>query len=229
VETDGGRPRRAAEQHEKGSTDATGGLGPLSERLRLRGRQHYSNRVPDDVAWYARRVRTLGVDFGRKRIGLALSDPTGLIARPWKTLTGRGGVRQAAALLAREVEGLMAESDGLGLIVVGLPRRLSGEPNEQTAAVQSLVEHLRPMVTQLVVLQDERLSSREAEAHLARTHRNWRTRKPLVDAMAAAVILQDYLDEQPAARRRFADQGIGSPEDVHGMGERMADRDETPR
>jgi putative holliday junction resolvase len=181
------------------------------------------------VAWYARRVRALGVDFGRKRIGLALSDPTGLIARPWKTLTGSGGVQQAAALLAREIERLVAESDGLGLVVIGLPRRLSGEPNEQTAAVQSLVEHLRRMMTLPVVLQDERLSSREAEAHLARTHRNWRTRKPLVDAMAAAVILQDYLDEQPAARGRFVDRGTGAPEDVPGMGERMANQDETPQ
>jgi putative Holliday junction resolvase len=78
---------------------------------------------------------------------------------------------------------------------VGLPRRLSGEPNEQTALVVALAARLRAIVGDMpIVLQDERLSSREAETLLARRESDWKKRKPLLDAAAAAVILQDYLD-----------------------------------
>ncbi len=174
-------------------------------------------------------MRVLGVDYGRKRIGLALSDPTGLLARPWKTLEGTGRVASAAASLAREIESLLLEDDGVDLIVVGLPRRLSGESNEQTLAVQSLVGQLQTRVRVPVVLQDERLSSWEAEAHLARTRKNWRARKPLVDAMAAAVILQDYLDGQARAKQGSTggDADERQPERQRRESEeRVADRNE---
>jgi putative Holliday junction resolvase len=148
-------------------------------------------------------VRALGVDYGRRRTGLALSDVSGLIARPWKTITCAGGpVRLADALLA-EIASLRNEEGGLGAIVLGLPRRLSGEPNEQTAAVETLAAHLRALLEHTpVVLQDERLTSREAESLIARREKNWRRRRPLVDAMAAAIILQDYLDAQARESRR---------------------------
>ena len=144
-------------------------------------------------------MRALGVDYGRKRVGLALSDATGMLARPWKTLAVAGIDRQASAL-AREIEVLSAEPDGLAVIVMGLPRRLSGEPNEQTAAVRALFDRLGEATTVPIVLQDERLSSHEAEALLSIREKDWRKRKPLLDAAAAAVILQDYLD---AAARTF--------------------------
>ena len=144
-------------------------------------------------------MRALGVDYGRKRVGLALSDATGMLARPWKTLAVAGLDRQAGEL-TREVEVLSAEPDGLGVIVVGLPRRLSGEPNEQTAAVRALADRLGRTIAVPIVLQDERLSSHEAEALLSRREKDWRKRKPLLDAAAAAVILQDYLD---ASARTF--------------------------
>jgi putative holliday junction resolvase len=138
-------------------------------------------------------MRALGVDYGRKRVGLALSDATGMLARPWKTLAVAGLDRQAGEL-AREIEVLSAEPDGLGVIVMGLPRRLSGEPNEQTAAVHALADRLGRSTTVPIVLQDERLSTHEAEALLSVREKDWRKRKPLLDAAAAAVILQDYLD-----------------------------------
>ena len=141
-------------------------------------------------------MRALGVDYGRKRVGLALSDATGMLARPWKTLAVAGLDRQAGEL-AREIEVLSAEPDGLGVIVMGLPRRLSGEPNEQTAAVRALADRLGRNTTVPIVLQDERLSSHEAEALLSLREKDWRKRKPLLDAAAAAVILQDYLDTAP--------------------------------
>ena len=144
-----------------------------------------------------RAVRALAIDYGRRRIGLALSDATGTLARPWRTIPREGPPDRVAATLAREIAALCSDGDGLGTVVVGLPRRLDGEPNEQTPHVLALIEHLRALVDVTIVTQDERLSSREAESLLARREKDWRKRKPLLDSTAAAVILQDYLDGQP--------------------------------
>ena len=139
----------------------------------------------------------MGIDYGRRRIGLALSDATGLLARPWKTVPAGAGPSRVAASLAVEIAVLAAEPDGLSAVALGYPRRLSGEPNEQTAAVESFAALLQSRVSVPVVLQDERLSSREAESLLARSEKDWRNRKAQLDAASAAVILQDYLDAQP--------------------------------
>jgi putative Holliday junction resolvase len=143
---------------------------------------------------YAVEVRALGIDYGRRRIGLALSDPTGLLARPWKTIAAEGSPTRIAARLAAEASALAAEEDGLSAIALGYPRRLNGEPTEQTAVVEAIATALRASLNVPVVLQDERLTSREAESALAAREKDWRKRKPLVDAAAAALILQDYLD-----------------------------------
>ncbi len=143
---------------------------------------------------YALRVRALGIDYGRKRIGLALSDATGMLARPWKTIAATSAPARAAAMLAGEIDALASESDGLSAVVLGYPRRLSGEPNDQTTIVEKIADALRALVVVPVVLQDERLTSREAESLLARSEKDWRKRKPLLDAASAAIILQDYLN-----------------------------------
>ena len=134
------------------------------------------------------------MDYGERRIGLALSDATGLLARPWKTIERTGNPSQVATVLAGEVEALAGEEDGVAVVVVGLPRRLNGEPTDQTATVLALVDNLRRALTVPVVLQDERLSSHEADRLLAQREKDWRKRKAVLDAAAAAVILQDYLD-----------------------------------
>jgi putative Holliday junction resolvase len=144
-------------------------------------------------------VRALGIDYGRRRIGLAISDATGMLARPWKTIARVGNAAQVAATIAAEIAVLAGEDDGLAAIAIGYPRRLSGESTTQTAAVEAVVRELRPLVEVPIVLQDERLSSREAESRLAVHEKDWRKRKPLLDAASAAVILQDYLDGQPRA------------------------------
>jgi len=148
---------------------------------------------------YPFRVRALGIDYGTRRIGLALSDATGLLARPWKTISVSGGPERIAAVLAEEAASLAAEPDGLSAIALGYPRRLNGEPTEQTAAVEAIAAALRSSIDIPIILQDERLSSREAESELARREKDWRKRKRLLDAASAAIILQDYLDER--ARR----------------------------
>jgi putative Holliday junction resolvase len=146
---------------------------------------------------YDPNVRALGIDYGHRRIGLALSDATGLLARPWKTIRREGATLQVATMLAREIAGLASEDDGLSAVVVGWPRRLNGDPTDQTAAVGAIVDRLRSLVSVPVLTQDERLSSREAESRLAQREKDWRRRKAMIDAAAAAVILQDYLDGQP--------------------------------
>jgi putative holliday junction resolvase len=145
-------------------------------------------------AWYARGVRVLGIDYGERRIGLALSDATGLLASPWKTIPNDANVGAAAQRLALEVNALVAEDDGLAMIVIGLPRRLNGDATDQTPRVQTLATLLRNEVSVPVELQDERLTSHAADEILAARERDWRKRKQQLDAMAAALILQDYLD-----------------------------------
>ena len=144
-------------------------------------------------------MRFLGIDYGHRRIGLALSDATGMLSRPWKTIARKGRRTDVARSLAAEVAALVAEDDGLAGVVLGYPRTLGGESTDQTAAVTSLADALRALIELPLVLQDERLSSREAESLLARRLKNWRDRKPLLDAASAAVILQDYLDSRTPA------------------------------
>ena len=139
-------------------------------------------------------MRALGVDYGRQRIGLALSDASGALARPWKTIARIGNPSQVARAIAAEVLGLEEQGEPVGVVVLGYPRRLSGAPNEQTGGVEQLAAQLRTTIALPLVLQDERLSSREADSLLARREKDWRKRKEQLDAMAAAVILQDYLD-----------------------------------
>jgi putative pre-16S rRNA nuclease len=145
-------------------------------------------------------MRFLGIDYGQRRIGLAISDATGLLARPWKTVARQGNPSQVAAALASEISGLQSEPDGLEAVVLGFPRRLNGEEHDQSRTVRTLADQLRRLVTLPLHLQDERLSSREADALLARTEKDWRKRKLQLDAAAAAVILQDYLDSLAPAR-----------------------------
>jgi putative Holliday junction resolvase len=139
-------------------------------------------------------MRVLGVDYGERRIGLALSDPTGLLASPWKTLANDANLEAAARRIAGELSALHGESDEVRAIVIGLPRRLNGEANDQTGRVHALSVLLGTMTALPVVLQDERLTSHEADALLAERERDWRKRKQRLDQMAAALILQDYLD-----------------------------------
>ena len=146
-------------------------------------------------------VRFLGVDYGAKRIGLALSDHTATMARPWQMVTSAAGPRRAASVIADVVSRLRASDDpDLDGIVVGLPRRLNGEDTDQTPVVRQFVTALAELTGMPVDTQDERLTSVEAEARLATRERDWRKRKALIDAESASIVLQDFLD----ARARVA-------------------------
>jgi putative pre-16S rRNA nuclease len=134
------------------------------------------------------------MDVGRKRIGLAVSDPSQTLARPLTTLVV--GADTAIDTAVQAVETLAGEDDGLERIVVGLPVRLNGEPNDQTRYVERFVATLKTRTAIPIDVEDERLTSHEAESRLAVQERDWRKRKAQLDAAAAAIILQDYLDRR---------------------------------
>ncbi|PYR65372.1 MAG: Holliday junction resolvase RuvX [Acidobacteria bacterium] len=141
-------------------------------------------------------MRVVGLDIGDKRIGVAISDLTRTLARPVGVLRPSGLDVDALDVVAHEIARLAAEDDGVSGIVVGLPRRLDGSPTDMTPRVEQFARRLESKTSLPVALQDERLSSWEAESRLALRDKNWRSRKAKLDAAAAAVILQDYLDSR---------------------------------
>ena len=134
--------------------------------------------------------RVLAVDVGGRRTGLAISDATGTLARPLEVLETPDPLVPVLAAIAR----FAAEDDGLAAVVVGVPKRLDGSPTDQTPRVTEFVAALRKRAAVPVITQDERLTSVEAESRLAIREKDWRRRKARLDAAAAAVILQEYLD-----------------------------------
>ncbi len=136
-------------------------------------------------------MRTLGVDLGSVRVGVALSDPTGTLASPLAVLP------RTADLLDRLCG--LAQEHGVGAVVVGLPRSLDGRERQAAAAARAEAALLADRVDVPVHLQDERLTTIVAHSSLAAAGRKARQRRGSVDASAAAVLLQSWL-ESPAGR-----------------------------
>ncbi len=135
-------------------------------------------------------MRSLGLDIGGRRIGIAISDPLGISAQPREVLHDLDpeGLR-------RYVEGLLPQ--GVGVVVVGLPLTPRGEEGSQARETRRYARALKGIKGIEVVLWDERLSTVEAERRL----REAGVRKRIVDAEAAAVILQSYLEHVRAGKR----------------------------
>lgn len=136
----------------------------------------------------------MGLDPGERRIGVAVSDSLGLLAQPLTTLE----VRRRGEPPLDEIRRLVAER-GVGGIVIGLPKRLDGTRGPAAEAAERLAEAVRAAVGVPVVLWDERLSSVEAERLLIEGGVRRRRRKELTDRVAAALILQGWLDRQALA------------------------------
>jgi putative holliday junction resolvase len=141
-------------------------------------------------------VRIVGLDIGRRRIGVAISDASGTLARPVGAVAIARLDDTSVAQVLDEMAQLVDSDEQIATVVVGLPRRLDGSANDMTAPVQAFAAQLEQRLGMPVVLQDERLTSREAESRLALRDKDWRTRKKKIDAAAAAIILQDYLDSR---------------------------------
>jgi putative Holliday junction resolvase len=135
-------------------------------------------------------TRVLAVDLGERRIGLALSDPSGTLASPFRTLEVSGDPdrdRLAVVDAAREAEAQV--------IVVGLPRSLSGREGPAARRARAEASALAEVAGEIKVeLHDERFTTRDAERALGAAGHRGRDRRARVDAAAAAIILQSYLD-----------------------------------
>ena len=136
--------------------------------------------------------RVLGLDLGDVRIGVAISDPGRRLAVPLGTVhTGAPADLKAIAALVREHD--------VTLVVLGLPLRLSGEAGPSAKHAEAFAEALGAVLPVPVVLQDERLSTVEADRALREAGAGGRERRRVVDRSAATVILQAYLDALPRA------------------------------
>jgi putative Holliday junction resolvase len=141
--------------------------------------------------------RVLAIDVGARRVGLAISDASRTLARPLETITVAGDA-DAVERVARRIDELCREDDGIATIVVGLPSRLDGTPTPQTDVVRAFIARLQARTAVPIATEDERLTSVEAESRLALHEKDWRKRKAQLDAASAAVFLQDYLDRPRA-------------------------------
>lgn len=133
-------------------------------------------------------MRILGVDYGHKRIGLALSDESGTIAQPLDYIDG-GAIAKVSVELAR-----LCDERKVSKIVVGVPLRLDGKPSEQTERTLAFIAELRRATTIPVAQWDERLTSVQAERALLEGNVRRSQRKQKIDKLAAQIMLQSYLD-----------------------------------
>jgi putative holliday junction resolvase len=135
--------------------------------------------------------RILGIDYGTRRIGIALSDPTSTIAQPLTVLVRRSGKRPPVQAVAD----LIAQHE-VAHIVVGLPLTLAGEESEWTREARDFGEKVGRRAGVGVTFADERMTSVAAERTVRSLglRRTERERKERIDAAAAAIILQGYLD-----------------------------------
>jgi putative Holliday junction resolvase len=142
-------------------------------------------------------MRALGVDVGERRVGLAVSDPTGTVALPLETLQRRRGKRFPLSRLEEIARGLDVEH-----VVVGLPLDLRGEENEWCGEVREVGRRLGARLGVEVSFVDERLTSVRAERAVRSVGLGKRQReeKGRVDAAAAQLILQAWLDQPGVAR-----------------------------
>jgi len=143
-------------------------------------------------------VRVLAFDLGARRTGVAISDASGTLARPLEVVQGTSLKAQWTSLLG-VISRVQADDEALEAIIVGVPRRLDGSATDFTASALDFIERLSRKVPMPVVPLDERLTSVEAEVLLAEREPDWRRRKAQLDAMAAAVLLQEYLDSRARA------------------------------
>ncbi|HEY6103480.1 MAG TPA: Holliday junction resolvase RuvX [bacterium] len=139
-------------------------------------------------------TRLLGIDVGTRRIGVALSDPTGTIAQSLTVLPRRSWEQILGAIAA------LIREHHVAAIIVGLPVRLDGGEGEAAAGVRKFAERLRATAEVPVMLEDERLSTAEAERVMIEADVRRAARRARRDAVAAALILQRYLDRGRAPR-----------------------------
>ncbi len=148
--------------------------------------------VTDDAAAFAATLdagaRLLGIDLGTKTVGVALSDPGRIVASPRETLR-RGRFRDDAAHLAA-----VCASEGVGGVVVGLPRRMDGSEGPRAQSSRAWAANLAERLALPVLMWDERLSTAAVERAMIAADMSRRRRAERIDRAAAAYILQGAID-----------------------------------
>lgn len=136
-------------------------------------------------------MRTIGLDYGTKTVGVAISDEMGLIAQPLETIE-RKAANKLRQTLAR-IEAIIVEQS-VDTIVLGFPKNMNNTEGERAEATRAFQADLERRTGLPVVLVDERLTTVEADRILEETGVAHSARKEHIDKMAAAIILQSYLD-----------------------------------
>jgi putative Holliday junction resolvase len=134
--------------------------------------------------------KLLGVDYGDKRTGLAISDSTGFLASGIGYIR-ENGMKNTAIRVAQE-----AKDRGATGIVVGLPKNMDGSEGFRADAVKAFVELLKAECDLPIYLLDERLSTMEAHTLLSLSGTRGQKRKERVDTLSAQIILQDFMDRE---------------------------------
>jgi putative holliday junction resolvase len=134
--------------------------------------------------------RILALDVGDKRIGVAVSDPTGLLATPLRTVR-RTNMKADVALIAA-----LALEQEVGMVVIGLPANMDGTEGEQAMKTRSFAKQLARVTRLPIEFEDERLSTFSAIEMLVESGIKTGHNRELVDMQAAAVILQSFLDRR---------------------------------
>lgn len=130
-------------------------------------------------------MRFLGLDIGERRIGVAVSDPTGAVATPLSVLDASTAARDVARLV---------EDYEVGVVVVGLPRSLAGDEGPQASRIRTVATRLLGPLNVPVEFVDERLSSAEAGRRMREAGASERRQRGAKDMVAASIVLQAYLD-----------------------------------
>ena len=133
-------------------------------------------------------MKAMGIDFGLARIGIALSDDTKFLASPYVTYKRKTEQEDLTYFV-----NLMNEKK-VDEIVCGLPYNMQGEEQGIASKTREFMQKLQEQTNLKIEFVDERLSSSIAEEMLKETERDWKKRKEKLDAVAASIILQDYLD-----------------------------------
>lgn len=135
------------------------------------------------------KAHLLGVDFGSKRIGLAVSEPAGGVVSPLRVIEARPLIEQNARAILD-----VADEYGVEGLVLGLPLNMDGTEGPQAKIARRLAEAIHQTGSLPVYLHDERLTSHAADAKLGERGLTRKKKKARQDAVAAAILLQSYLD-----------------------------------
>lgn len=145
--------------------------------------------------------RVLGIDYGMARIGIALSDPTQIIASPLTMVPNKGGIKK----VVDQVTELITQHDP-ECVVIGMPYQLSGKKGFSADEVELFVKELQKKTSCPIHTHDERLTTQQTERAMKSGQMNRKKRTKVIDSACAALILQSFLDQKNITQRPSYDE-----------------------